>query len=541
MAESFFDRVYQNRAAHVPDVLSCLANLSNDEVFTPPEVVNQMLDMLPQELFSDPNTKFLDPACKTGVFLREIAKRLLSGLEGRIPDLQDRVDHILHNQLYGIGITELTSLLSRRSLYCSKYPNGQYSVSHFDDAEGNIRFKRIEHTWDKNGKCVFCGASKGQWDRGSDLETHAYEWIHVKPERIFNMKFDVIISNPPYQMTFGIEGGNSANAKSIYNLFIEQAQKLNPRYLCMITPSRWMTKTAQGIPDEWVDKELTSDQFRVMHDFEDAKECFPGVEIKGGVNYFLWEKDYHGECDYYFHEAGGNTPPIKRQGPLDAKSAGIVVRSPKAYSIIEKIEAVEGAYYNDNEKNFSGIVSAKHFFDDSSYLTSNWKGYKDKKSSPYVIKYYLNVDRERTYRWISDSQLPKNKATKDLWKVFIPAAGGSGNDDIILGKPILGEPGSVCSQTFLVIGYDATKHNYSETQCKNIIYYLQTKFLRFLVSVKKKTQNGPRGVYQFVPMQDFSKCWTDADLYSKYHLSEDEIALIESSIRELDFSDWEVK
>lgn len=123
-----------------PDVLSCIANLSNDEVFTPPEVANAMLDLLPQELFRDPNTKFLDPACKSGVFLREIAKRLLVGLAEQIPDLQQRVDHIFHKQLFGIAITELTSLLSRRSIYCSKYPNSKYSVSRFEDVQGNIRF-----------------------------------------------------------------------------------------------------------------------------------------------------------------------------------------------------------------------------------------------------------------------------------------------------------------------------------------------------------------------------------------------------------------
>ena len=534
MADSFFDKIYRDKTQHTPDVLSCLANLSNDEVFTPPDVVNKMLDLLPQELFCDPNTTFLDPACKTGVFLREIAKRLLVGLEDKIPDLQERIDHIFHKQLFGIAITELTSLLSRRSLYCSKYPNGPYSITHFDDAEGNIRYRRINHTW-MNGKCKYCGANKEQWNRGKELETYAYELIHTdNPERIFNMNFDVIISNPPYQMTFGIEGGNSANAKSIYNQFMDKAVRLNPRYLVMITPSRWMTKTAQGIPDAWVDAVLASNGFKVIHDYENASECFPGVEIKGGVNYFLFEKDYNGQCEYYFHSSDGEI--IHRFDYLDSKRAGIVVRDPKAYSVLGKIEKVEGKYYTDTENNFSGLVSAKHFFDNSTYLTSNWTGYKSERDETYSIKYYLNVNRERTYRWISASQLPKNSGTKDIWKIFIPAAGGSGADDIILGKPFVGEPGSVCSQTFLVIGYDPKKHNFSEVQCNNIIKYIQTKFFRYLVSIKKKTQNGPRGVYQFVPLQDFNNEITDEMLYKKYNLSLDEQELIESSIRPLNLS-----
>lgn len=528
MANNLYNTMYN------PDVLSCIANLSNDEVFTPPEVANAMLDLLPQELFENPDTKFLDPACKSGVFLREIAKRLLKGLEPVFPDLQERTDHIFKNQLFGIAITELTSHLSRRSLYCSKTANGNYSVVHFDTIDGNVRFKNIKHRF-KDGKCVFCGAAQSQYDRAADLETHAYEMIHTtKPEEIFKMKFDVIISNPPYQLTFGLEGGNSANAKSIYNLFIEQAIKLNPKYLCMITPSRWMTKTAQGIPAEWVEKMICSNHFEELHDFPDASDCFPGVEIKGGVSYFKYSNSYNDKCRYVYHYPKSDDIQ-ERNDYLDALGAGIVIRDPKSYSIIDKIVAIEKDYYNSESNNFSGIVSPKHFFDSGSILTSNWKGWSKERDSITNIKYYVSESFNKVpFGWIKKSDIPKNIDTLPLHKVYIPAAGGSGQDDIVLGKPFYGEPNSVCSQTYLVIGYDPINHNFTEEQCKNIITYIKTRFFRYLVSIKKKTQNGPRGVYQFVPMQDFSKTWTDEELYAKYGLTDEEIAFIESMIKPMD-------
>ena len=517
-----------------PDVLECIANLSNDEVFTPPEVANAMLDLLPQELFSNPNTKFLDPACKSGVFLREIAKRLLIGLEKEYPDLQSRVDHIFKNQLYGIAITELTSLLSRRSVYCCKYADNKYSVTKFDTLQGNIFFEEGKHLF-VGGKCLHCGANEIAY--GNNLpegtENHAYMFIHNKTvKEIEDMKFDVIIGNPPYQLSFGIEGQNKANSQQIYNLFMETAFNLNSKYVVMITKSGWLTKSAQGIPEKWIDKTINSTNFEVMHDFLDSKDCFPGVEIKGGVNYFLWNRDYNNKCNYYLHSG---KEVCYRKDLLNTKSSGILIRDSKAESILEKIENIEGNYYNETSHNFSGLVSPKHFFDNSTLLTSNWKGFSEEKKDNYNIKYFPNKNlTDKDYVWIKESQIPKNLKTKNLHKVFIPGAGGSGNDDIILGKPFYGEPNSVCSQTYLVIGYDPERHNFSKDECENIISYIKTRFFRYLVSIKKKTQNGPRGVYQFVPLQDFSKPWTDAELYEKYNLSQEEIDFIEAMIRPME-------
>ena len=337
MAEGLFDKVYN------PDVLSCLANLSNDEVFTPPEIVNAMLDMLPQELFKNPDITFLDPACKTGVFLREIAKRLIKGLASQFPDLQERIDHIFHKQLFGIAITELTSLLSRRGLYCSKYPNSEFSVSRFNDAEGNIRFKRINHTW-KDGRCIFCGASQKEYERGDELETHAYEFIHtVNAEKIFDMKFDVIISNPPYHLS---DGGAQASATPIYHLFVNTAKKLNPHFITMILPSRWMTG-GKGL-DKFRNSMIHDKHIRVLHDFMDSSDCFTGVEIKGGVCYFLWDRDNEDKCDIYRHDKDKTTQSNRY---LVEQGDSIFIRYNELIEIKNKV-------WNKEKVSFSNIVSA---------------------------------------------------------------------------------------------------------------------------------------------------------------------------------------
>lgn len=555
MAEqSFFDRV-SSHASHVPDVLSCIANLSNDEVFTPPEVVNKMLDLLPQELFADPKTTFLDPATKTGVFLREIAKRCLEaqlpGYKERSIEIsgkkslgiplneydiafqqqrQEKIDHIFHNQLFAIGITELTSLLARRSIYCSKYPNGPYSITHFDDAEGNVRFRRTEHKWDtekpttingkKVGKCIFCGAKREEYDRGKDLESHAYEFIHTaNPEEIFKMQFDVIIGNPPYQLSDG--GGNGASARPIYQLFVQQAQKLNPRFLTMITPSRWFAG-GKGL-DEFRDTMLNNKQIKVIHDYPEASDCFSGVQIKGGVSYFLWERDYQGDCSVYSHRGNDVLGPVER--PLLEKGCDTFIRYNEAISVLHKV-------MEHKESSMADLISARMPFG----LPNTFKGNKDKKYSDDLIIYVSGNDRETrgTTAYVPKKDVPRGQEYITQHKVYISKA-GSGSDAFphsILTKPFYGQPDTICNESYLVIGPFAR-----EDECRNVMSYISTKFFRFLVLLKKNSQNAARGVYQLVPQQDFSKSWTDKELYEKYGITDDEIAFIDSMIRPMDLTE----
>lgn len=508
MANDLFGAVYN------PDVLSCLANLSNDEVFTPPEIVNQMLDMLPQELFSNPDTTFLDPACKTGVFLREIAKRLIVGLEPQIPDLQKRLDHIFKKQLFGIAITELTSLLSRRGVYCSKYPNSEYSVTKFDNAQGNIRFKRIQHSW-QNGRCVFCGASQDGYDRGEELETHAYEWIHtMKPEEIFNMKFDVIIGNPPYQISVN-ESGKGLGAIPLYHKFIEQAIKLNPRYLSMIIPSRWF---AGGVGLESFRKSMLSDK-RISHivDYIDSNDCFPGVDINGGICYFLWDSNYNGLCNYT------NINNRKQSSAMrDLNEHNIFIRRNEAVSIIHKVLAKK-----ERTLASTGGCSPQTPYGFLSTFVGNKERVCNTDCEILSSKGWMYVDRRSVHKY---------KETIDMYKPMFSklSCEHAGNPDKngmyrVLSRMELLHPGQICTQSYLI-----ACPSFSEEEAQNTFDYLRTKFVRFLILQTLVGMNISINNFIFVPWLDFTHKWTDQDLYERYNLTEEEIAFIDSMIKPMD-------
>lgn len=491
-----------------PDVLTCLANLSNDEVFTPPNIANQMLDLLPKEIWRDKNATFLDPATKSGVFLREIAKRLMTGLEKEIPDQQMRIDHIFTKQLFGIAITDMTALLARRSLYCSKKANGKYSICEgFDTPDGNILFGRVIHIWDGE-RCKYCGASINEYDRDETLETHAYQFIHTDtPEELFKMKFDVIVGNPPYQLS---DGGYGTSAAPIYNNFVEQAKKLSPKYLTMIIPARWYSG-GKGL-DDFRDEMLHDNRIRQIIDYPEAIDCFPGVQIKGGVCYFLWDRDNPGNVKVSTSQKGIIVSEMER--PLLEKECETFIRYNEAIPILKKVQSFGELSIKDN-------VSARKPFG----LETTFKG-KAKPSGKDIVLY-----QNGGIGYITKSLIKKNIELLDKYKVLIPRA-GSGSDSFphpILGKPFVAKPGSACTETYIVLGsYDTFE------ECANLCAYVSTRFFRFLVLLMKPTQDATAKVYSFVPIQDFNQSWTDQKLYKKYQITEDEAAFIETLIRPMD-------
>lgn len=522
-----------------PDVLNCLANLSNDEVFTPPALANQVLDMLPQELFCSPDTTFLDPVSKSGIFLREIVKRLDRGLQLIIPDRQQRIDHIMHHQVFGIATTELTSYISRRSLYCSRDASGQYSVSHFDSAEGNIIYRNLRHTWQK-GKCIYCGASQEVYDRTDADEHYAYQFIHTDyPQKLFPnmnigasreqngtrsnsaeaqpnvykindfMKFDVIIGNPPYQLSDG--GGRESSATSLYHKFIIQAKRLSPRYLCMIVPARWYTG-GKGL-DDFRDEMLKDTRIRVIHDFQETNDCFPGVNIRGGVCYFLWDAQNHGLCKVVNHIKGEESVMIR---PLLEKDCSVFIRHNASVSILKKVQKLNG-------QTFSNIVSSRKPFG----IESNFKNFVTICSKQHNIKLY----RFGETGYVNIENIEKQQELIPRWKVLVSKASPGGDEypHSIVSQPIIAEPNSACTETYLVI-----KDFDNEEECYNLVSYIKTRFFRFMMSLMKNTQNISKASYSFVPLQDFSHPWTDEMLYKKYKLTDEEIAFIESMIRPME-------
>ena len=517
-----------------PDVLTCIANLSNDEVFTPPELANRMLDALAEawaaandgaSIWGDKTVRFLDPCAKSGVFLREVTRRLVNGLEDEIPDLGDRVNHILTKQVFGIGMTHLTSLLARRSLYCSKHAKGKHSIAKtFASDDGNIWFKRTEHTW-VDGKCEYCGANRRDYDRGKGLETHAYAFIHTRDINILlaklfggDMQFDVVVGNPPYQL--GQSGGEAVGgfAMPIYQEFVKAAKSLDPRFMVMVTPSRWFAG-GRGL-DEFRSEMLADRRIKKLVDYPDASEAFPGTQIKGGVSYFLWDNSWDDACEVTTI-CGGKpaAAPMKRY--LGAHD--VVVRRNEAVPILEKV-------LKANKKDGLGNLAAKVSPIQPFSIRTNFRGAKAPKGLKNPVR--LLGNGEDTY--IERGSVPRNDSWIDEWKVLLGRAYGAGDSfpHQIYNYPIIAGPCTACTETYLVINRFKR-----ENEARRFARFLRTRFVRFLVSLRKNTQDIYSERFQFVPDFPMDRNWTDALLYKKYGIMKAEVAFIESMIRPMDESD----
>jgi site-specific DNA-methyltransferase (adenine-specific) len=504
-----------------PDVLTCIANLSNDEVFTPPDLASRMLDTLAHawaaanggaDIWADKTVRFLDPCTKSGVFLREITCRLTKGLAKEIPDLSARVDHILTKQVFGIGITHLTAMLARRSVYCSKHAKGEHSIAKgFKTGHGNIWFERTEHAW-ANGRCAYCNASQGTYERDDGRETHAYAFIHsddieARTAELFggDMQFDVIIGNPPYQL--GSDGGT--RDVPIYQHFVEQAKKLEPRFLSLVIPSRWM---ASGLGlGEFRQSMLGDRRIRELVDYPAANDVFPGVEVKAGVCFFLWDAAYDGDCNVTTIRGSEVIGPHRRNlGEYD-----VFVREGRALSVLRKV-------LEHGEPSINAILARDKEFG----WTSNFGGFHDKKRAGDLRLYYIRT-MKRSVGYIARKEVTKSAHLIDTWKVLVPKAynGGDGIPHQILGKPLIAPSPSVCTQSFLFFSVG------SEEEARSLLSYYGTRFFRFLVSLRKITQDATHSTYAWVPMQRWDRTWGDDALYEKYGITRQEQAYIESQVR----------
>lgn len=514
------DLIAEGRKTRIPDILDAIAALSSDAVPTPPDLARTVLDLLPEEVWSNPDLKWLDPAVKSGSILREIASRLMAGLAEWEPDPHKRAAHIMTTMLHGLSITKLHGEMGRRSVYRSKDATSEKAVGRgelFADNEGNIRYLPSQHEFKKSrrgldtGRCLLCGAPIGL-ERGVDRENYAYAFIH-DPEllrKLKAMKFDVIVTNPPYQQK---DEGAAASATPMYHRFIQNAIALEPKYVTMIVPSRWFTG-GKGL-DRFRKEMLSDHRMAKIVDYLLDKDAFPGVNINGGVNYFLWDREHHGLCEITTVSPGGrHGVPVRRA--LD--QFDVFIRHNQSISILEKVLA------HGDESFASRVAGRKPFGFDTAFHGAS------RQSEQRNV--FLYGSGKQT--WVARDEILSNVDWVDRWKVLVPAA-TDGNENYPLPiwdrvGPFVAGPGTACSETYLVVSLAA-----DEAEARNIAAYMRTKFFRFLVSLRKVDHHNKSEHFTFVPDLDMSREWNDADLYPKYGIVETDVDFIDEMIREMKF------
>lgn len=357
-------------------------------------------------------------------------------------------------------------------------------------------------------------------------EFNAFDLIGENKQELIDllnvMDFDVIIGNPPYQLKGGSGGTNDA---PIFQDFCSVGFNLRPSYACFIVPSRWYSAGRDNLLGDFRTFMLKGGKIPIMRNSADAKMVFPGVEIKGGICYFLYSKKHNGGCDYSFSNGKDVVQDVISLDKFD-----ILVRDPRLANIVEKVWKTASS---NGIRSMDTIISSDTPF---GIPTNPFKSKKNtynvhnkKRNKDDIIIFYLSGNK-RVVGYIRKSEVTKNVQDISSPKVFIPAAYGASESfpHQILGVPEYAPAESVCSQTYLYLLFD------SETKARNFISYYKTKFFRSLVSARKITQHAYTSAYRFVPIQDFSRPWTDAELYEKYGLTDDEIEFIETTIKPME-------
>lgn len=478
-----------------------------------------MLDHLPDRVWRDPSLKWLDPCTKSGVFLYQVAQRLMEGLKSVIPDYNDRVEHIYRNMLYGIAISELTGLISRRTLYhCKDASLKEHSIIKFDNPEGNIRFPEARCEWE-NGKCIHCGVNEKNAKTSEGREAHIHPFLHMDVNEIFgeeNMQINVIMGNPPYQMQDG--GGTGKSAIPLYNRFVEKAKKNEPELLTYVIPARWYAG-GKGL-DNFRQEMLSDTCISRLTDYPHSGDVFPGVDIAGGICSFLRDENHRGECLVIPNE-NLNQATLRKLDTHD-----IFVRDSQDLSILEKVQSKAEEHGWDS---MSSVVRSRNFY-----------GLQSHKLPPSVIDMPLSEESILLVTKDGDKYIPKDAITKnsetiDYWKVIISKTSSehAGESDTqgfrrVISKPRVIAPGSTCTETYLVIDLFI-----SHEPAGRLLDYLKSNFFRFLLSLRTLTHNISKTCFEFVPLLPLDRNWTDEILYDVFELDTADIEYIESKIKPL--------
>ena len=447
-----------------------------------------------EETVWNTDAKILEVNSKTGLYPLYMAYSIFTARRQKKPEVSDEQHwaDTLKDNIFVLCKTPMAVSITRRTL--AGFKNLQVNAKYRKDL---VKDAQEESSREKLASEIQSG--KNFWKINEDND----------------MKFDAIVGNPPYQEAKG------TNIVPIFNHFMTLAKEINPRYISMIMPSRWMKGGNRGL-DDFMKETLADTRIELLHDYIDPKEVFPGVEIKGGVCYLLWGKSHKGMCKYSLHDVSKKEQSVERY--LKTEGCDSFVRYPICVSILEKVRKF-------NEQSFSGLVSVREPYGLKSDFFKHPQKYGVEQLSKDPIKNGIKIygleNLKRVERYVPNSyKVKRREETLNSYKIFIPNAYGCGAIGEELGTPILGTPMSICTETFYLIGPFQ-----SEDESKNALTYLKTKFFRLLVGLKKITQHTTRDTYSLVPIQDFSRPWTDEELYKKYALTDEEIDFIETMIK----------